>query len=183
MCDPVTVGVALTAFSAVGQAKAQYDQGVYQNDVAKYNARILENQAQDVRNQGNQAENAHRQQVAQLVSKQRAQLAANGLSLDSGSALQLQDDATTLGEADALRIRGNYNSEVDAIKSKASLVRSEGKMALSAGKRNAAGSLLSSAGGMLGTGVADKWFTPNSAANTATTLNGSTATLKYGNLA
>lgn len=180
MCDPATAYVALTAFTAISGANQAYQQGKYEQGVANYNARVLENQAQEVRNQGNEAENAHRQRVAELVSKQRAQLGASGVSLDSGSPLQLQEDAYTLGEADALRIRGNYTDKVNSLNTEATLTREQGKYAKSAGRNAAIGSLLKGGAAILGAGLADKWFTANSSANMATNLNGTTATLKYG---
>jgi len=164
MCDPGTAGVALTAFSYAYQANAQYQQGKYQKGVAQYNTRVLENQAQEVRNEANEAENEHRQRVNQLISKQRAQLAANGIDLNSGSALQLQEDAYTLGEADALRIRSNYDSKIKAIGTESVLTQSKGDMAAAAGRNNAFGTLLSGSADFSGSGVADKWYTKKSAA-------------------
>lgn len=183
MCDPLTAGVVLMGVTTAVSVNQGYQQGKYEEGVGKYNARVSQNQAQEVRNQGNEAENAHRQRVAELLSKQRAQLGASGVSLTSGSPLQLQQDTITLGEADALRIRNNYSSKVGALGVESTLLESQGKFAKSAGNSAAFGSLLKGGSNIMGTGVADKWFTPNSSANVTTTLNGDTATMKYGNYA
>lgn len=162
MCSPtLAVMAASTAFSMYSQVQ----QGKYQSGVAEYNARIAENQAQEVRNKATEEENVHREKVARLLSQQRAQMGAANVQLTSGSALQLQEDTLTLGEADALRIRRTGDSQFSALTSQSELASSQADMATSAGTSAATGTLLSGTASMLGTGVADKWFTPTSAIN------------------
>jgi len=165
MCDPVTISaVAIVASTAI-QAQAQTKQGQYRKGVADYNARVDENEAQNVRRVGGENENIKRQKTAELLSKQRAQLGASGVDLSSGSALQLQQDTVALGEADALRIRKNFESRAQSLETGAGLTRSQGDFAKSAGQNAAIGTILGGAGSFLDTGVADKWFDSNSAAN------------------
>jgi hypothetical protein len=165
MCEPVSIGMAIVAVaSAAMQAKSQREQGKFQHGTAKYNARVAENEAVETANVGTEEEMKHRRATAELLSKQRAKLGAAGVSLGSGSALQLQEDTQTLGEVDALRIRSNFRSQAAALETGAELTRAEGKFAESAGKKAAIGTLFSTAGGVAGTGVADKWMTPSSSA-------------------
>lgn len=181
MCDPLSIMAGVTAFTAISGAKASHDQGQFKKGTANYNARVAQNEAQQVRNQSVEAENDHRTKVAQILSRQRAQLAANNIDLNSGSALGLQEDTVTLGEADALRIRSNYDGKVNSLLTQSDLTKAQGRFASTAGNNQAIGSLLSGASSILDSGVADKWFTPQSAANTANTavnLNGSSS-LKY----
>lgn len=166
MCEPTTIMTAVTIASAAFTAQQQRAQGKFQKGVAEYNARVAENEAEETRAAGVERENIQRRKTAELISKQRAQLGAAGIDLGSGSALQLQEDAEILGEADALRIRSNFEARAGSLETSAELTESQGEFAESAGRNAAVGTLLSGTASALGTGVADKWFTPNSAANT-----------------
>lgn len=157
MCDPVTIGV-LTAASGLMQARQQRQQGKFQEGVADYNARVAENEAQETRNVANERENVQRQRTAQLLSKQKAQLGAAGVALDFGSAEQIQDDTVALGEADALRIRSNFDQQVGALQTGAELTRNQGDFARSAGRNAAFGTLLST-----GATLSKQWYTAKSA--------------------
>lgn len=171
MCEPTTIAAAVTVVSAAYTAKQQYDQGKYQKGVADYNARVAENQAERTRSAGVEAENIQRRKTAELISKQRAQLGAANIDIGSGSALQLQEDAATLGEVDALRIRRNYEDQGAALDTSAKLTENQGEFAAKAGRNAAFGTLLSGTASAMNTGVSDKWMTPNSAANQVGTIN------------
>ena len=162
MCNPALVGMAV---SAGMQANAQRQQGKYQKGVADFNARQSENQAVALRNKGTEEEMASRKATAELKARQRAQLAASGVDLSSGSALSLQEDTETLGEANALRIRGNFQNQAAGLDQGAGLTRSQGAFAKSAGDTAAANTLLSATGSAMSSGVSDKWFSPKSSAN------------------
>jgi hypothetical protein len=166
MCSPTAVIAVTTLVSTAMTATAQKRQGEFQKGVSRYNARVAENQAQDVRRAGVEEENIQRRRTAELLSKQRAQLGAAGVELGTGSALQLQEDTVTLGEADALRIRSNVEGQVGALQTGAALTRQTGEFAEQAGRAQAAGTILGGTAAALDTGVSDKWFTPNSAAVT-----------------
>lgn len=172
MCEPTTIMAVTAVVGAAFTANQQVKQGKFQKATSEYNSRVAENEAEETRNAGVEQENIQRRKTAELLSKQRAQLGAGNIDLTSGSALQLQEETVALGEADALRIRSNFQDRADALDTGAALTRSEGDFAESAGKGNAAGTILggvssaagASAIGAGGSGVADKWFTPQSAA-------------------
>ena len=166
MCVPAAAVPIMMAVSTAFAAKSAIDQGRFAEGTGRYNARVAENEAQETRRVGTEAENIQRQKTAILLSKQRAQIGAAGIELGSGSALQLQKDTATLGEADALRIRSNYERRAAGLETGAELTLAQGEMAATAGVSKAAGTLLSGAASIGGTGVADKWFTPESAAMT-----------------
>jgi hypothetical protein len=153
--------VASTAF----MAQSQIRQGKFRKGVAAYNARVSENEAQETRRAGVEAENIQRRETAELLARQRAQLGAAGVELTSGSPLQLQEETITLGEADALRIRSNFEARAGALETGAGLTRAQGAFAQQAGQTQAFGTILGGTAQALDTGVADKWFKPNSAAN------------------
>lgn len=165
MCDPVTmatIAVAQGTFTAYQQVQ----EGKYQRGVAEYNARVAENEAEQTRTVGVEQENIQRQRTAELISKQRAQLGAANVDVGSGSALQLQEDAATLGETDALRIRSNFENRAESLDIGAELTRDAGRQAERSANTRAFGTLLGTAASVAGTGVADKWFTANSSAVT-----------------
>lgn len=164
MCNPAAIQAVVMVVGAAYSADQQQKQGRYQRGVAEYNAAVAENEAEETRNAGVERENQQRRDVAELMARQRAQLGAANIDLTSGSALQLQMDTEALGEADALRIRSNYEDQARALETGATLTRNQGAFAESAGRAGAFGTLLQGASGALGTGVADSWFTPNSAA-------------------
>ncbi len=168
MCEPTTILAVTAVASAAFTAQQQRKQGQFQKATAEYNARVAENEAEDVRSVGVEEENVQRRRTAELLSKQRAQLGAANVDLSSGSALQLQEDTQALGEADALRIRSNFESRAEALETGADLTLSEGAFAESAGQSAAVGTLLTGAGNAVGlsrpTGVSSRWFTPQSAA-------------------
>lgn len=165
MCSPMAALAAVAVVQGAFTATQQIQQGRHQADVAEYNARVAENEAEETRAAGVEAENIQRRKTAELISKQRAQLGAANVDIGSGSALQLQEDAEILGEVDALRIRSNFESRAGALDTGAALTAGQGEFARSAGLGSAAGTLLGTGATVIGTGVADKWLTPSSAAN------------------
>lgn len=152
MCDPVSVSIALTIATTVAAGYAQKQQGEHEDDIAKYNARVTENEVEKVRTKGVEEENIQRQKTAQLVAKQRAQIGAAGVSLTSGTPLDIQEDTVLLGEVDALRVRSNFEQEAESLEEKAELTRAHGKFARRAGQA----AFRSSLGPALG--AASKWF-------------------------
>ncbi len=148
MCSVVGVQIGLTIASAVAASYAQKKQGEHEDDVAKYNARVTENEAEKVRSKGVEEENIQRQKTAQLLSKQRAALGAANVDLASGTPLDIQEDTVLLGEVDALRIRSNFDTEAESLEEQASLTRGQGKAA----RRQGATAFRNTVG------VASKWF-------------------------
>lgn len=168
MCEPVTIALALSATATVAQGFAAKQKGKFDFGVAKFNARQLENEATQTRNVGVEEENRKRRQTAELLSRQRVQLAAQGVELGSGSAEQIQQNTVDLGEVDALRVRSNFERQADSLEDQAGLTLAQGKAAKSAGNRAFLTSIVAAGGSFLGsaqgTKFASKWFGKNSAA-------------------
>ncbi len=160
MCDPATAAMAMTAFST-------YQQGQHASKVASYNARVAANEAEDARRVGTEKEMDMRQRTARLVSRQRAQLGAAGVNLDSGSAAALQESAALQGEVDALRIRGNTEARVRGSQVESQLLSAEADARANAATVGALGSAAQIGYGWsrkdTPTGrsrlYADKWYT------------------------
>lgn len=186
MCNPILIAGAISAAATVKGGMDARAAGEYQNDISRYNARNMENEATRTRNVGVEAENDHRQKVASFISKQRASAAANNVDVNSGSALALQLDTQMLGEVDAMRIKTNYLDRAEAMDNGAMLTASQGDAAEKAGDAAFSNSLLTAAGkfatSVASSGVADKWFTPSSAAVTSTAFTASAPTTAFGSV-
>lgn len=164
MCEPTTIALTMAAVSTVAQGYQARQQGRLTESRSKFDARQLENQATRTLNKGTEEENKQRRATAELISKQRAQLGAANVDIGSGSALQLQQDAATLGEVDALRIRSNFGDEAAVLQDTALITRATGKAARKAGDTQFTTALLGS--GIAAAGVVNsKWLTPSSSAN------------------
>jgi hypothetical protein len=78
-----------------------------QADIADINARMLESTAQSTLLTGQREEQKSRIATANLKGTQRASLAANGVDLGEGSALNIQTTTDVMGEIDAQTIAAN----------------------------------------------------------------------------
>lgn len=154
------VGVAAQTGAAYAQSTATRNAYNVQEKVARNNAQIAEWQAQDAAARGARNEQMSRLKTAQLAGTQRARLAANGVSLTEGSALNILDDTAYMGELDAQAIRDNTSKEVWGQRTQAQNLRDEA--ALFGYRADAESPLLATASTFLTAGgrVADKWFPP-----------------------
>lgn len=138
--------------SALHSADASAKASTYNAQVAEMNATLSQRRAKDATERGARAEQQKRQEVAQLQGRQRAAMAANGVDVGYGSALDTLIDTAYLGELDALTIRRNaaresYDYEVDAVNGRADagLSRMNADAAVTGGYLDAAGTILGGA--------------------------------------
>lgn len=164
MCTPAAApyvmmaGAGASAMGASNSAKAQQAGLNYQAEVAANNAQIAEWQAQDAIRQGQEQEQQSRLQYAATKATQRAALAANGVALDEGSAVDILTSTDYADVVDASTIRANaaraawgYRTQGTNYRDNATALRA-GAGAISSG--SAAGlSLLGSSGQ-----VAQGWY-------------------------
>lgn len=157
MCDPVTMGI-IYAGSEIYKGYQQGEVLDAQAGVKDYNARQLRKDAIKTREAGLDSENIHREQVEQLKSNQRASIGASGVLVDDGTSADIIDNTTTMGEADALRIRTNYQDQASAIDEQAAFLNEQADA-----DRDAADNAL--LGGLIGGGtvVASQWYDSKSA--------------------
>ena len=151
-------GVGLQAFGAYQSSQASKNAYEYQSAVARNNAISAEYQAQDAIKRGEVAEAEQRRKTMMLKGSQTARLAANGLDISEGSALQILSDTDWMGEQDALTVRDNASREAWALRQQGSNAQSNSNM-LSA-RADAENPLLSGGATLLaGAGnVAEKWY-------------------------
>jgi multidrug efflux pump subunit AcrA (membrane-fusion protein) len=165
--DPATIAIVSSVASGVTgfigaqqQASAAKAQAEYNAAVARNNAIYAERAAKEAEERGRVAEMNQRQKTANLRGRQRAVLAANGVDVNDGSALDIQQDTSALGAIDALTIRSNAEREALGFRQQgqnfggeAALYDARARSASSNGFWSGAGSLLGSAGT-----VAEKWY-------------------------
>lgn len=182
MCDfgltALIVGVVGTALSttmgvvsSIQQGNAAQEQYNYQAQVAKKNANIAQQNADQKRQEGIEEARQQRIKTLQAVGSQQAAMAANGIDISSGTALDIIEDTTATGELDALTKQYNYESQAIALEqqadnfnNQASLDTLAGQNAYQAGKMNA---ISAGVKGLADTAsVASKWYSPSSTTRT-----------------
>ncbi len=177
MCDLVTAlsvgSMAFGAYSSYQQSQAQQASYEYQAAVARNNAITAEWQAQDAIKRGEIAEEQQRRRTAMLKGTQTARLAANGLDISEGSALQILSDTDWMGEQDALTVRDNAAREAWGFRQQGQNYQSNSE--LMGMRADAENPLLAGSTSLLtnpATGVvAQKWYTMSAPKPTFTTNN------------
>lgn len=154
------IGTATTAIGQVQAANASAAQGRYQAAVDRNNAITAQRLADDARARGEVDARTRRTQLAQVEGRQRASLAANGVLIDEGSALDIVSDTAALAELDALTIRSNAEREALGFEtqgvnfqSSAALAEIRADQATSSIPLTVGSTLLTGAGS-----VAGKWY-------------------------
>lgn len=153
MCEPTTLMVAslaLTGASGLYSASAAREAGKYEQQVANRNAAIADQQAEQARQIGNMDEERQLRRVRAALGSQRAALAANGLDINSGTALDLQAETAGFGAADALNLRSNALREAWGFNVEATNQRNSGRAARAQGRNAAIGTLLTTGASMAG---------------------------------
>lgn len=148
MCNPgifMAAAMITTAMAGAYAADTQKKAGEYQAEVAGQNAELDEHRANQASTIGAIEEERHRAKVRQMAGTQRANLAAQGIDLQSGTAADIVDETYTFGEVDALTVRFNAQNEAWGYQTSAVNERNAGRMAKWSGKRQATGTYLSTA--------------------------------------
>lgn len=145
--------LAAGAISAVGSI----EQGQASSAAAKYNAGIAQNNAQIAQQNATFAGQEGEENAAVAEGKTRAQVgaitaaqAANGVEVNSGSALDVRSSAAELGELNAINIRANaarqaygYNTEASSDVGQSQLDKSKSQQDSTAGYIKGGSTLLS----------------------------------------
>lgn len=134
--------IANTGFTYLNQRKqasAAEAQGAYEGAALRQNASLADAQAADAISRGQVEESRYRLGTRQQIGSTRAGLAAQGVDLGSGSALDVQASEASIGELDALTIRNNAAREAWGFNVDALNFRQQAKLAEFGGKQAAAG--------------------------------------------
>ena len=105
------VGMSASAAAGVGNAIAAWAQMKRERAIAKQNAKLAEAAAEDALYRGRQAQFALRLKQAQLKGSQRAAMAANGVALDSATAVDIQAGTDLIAGMDAATLENNARRE------------------------------------------------------------------------
>lgn len=143
------VSTGAQAAGSYQQSQAALAQGRYGRNMANLNANMTEIEAQDAIRRGNVAANRQNLRTQLLIGNQRATAAAQGVDVNSGSALDLQAEAARMGVIDANTIKMNAYKEAMGLRMQGSNQRFQGNMAYLSGRGKAANTLLAG-----GTGAA-----------------------------
>ena len=134
-------GGVVGGVSSYQQGKAQQAQYNYQAKVNEENAKIAQENANVQRQQGIEEARLQRIKAASTIGAQKTAMAANGVDVTQGTAVDVIADTAAIGELDALQTQYNYEMkargyEVQAgnFQNQANLDVISGKNAYTAGK-------------------------------------------------
>lgn len=158
MCvDPSTIfmigGTLLSGAGQIASADADAKAAKYNAEVQRNNAMMAERQARNVLDAGTREEQKQKAQTQQLMAKQQAAQAANGVDVTFGTPLDLMVDTAKQGAIDALTIRTNAYRNYDdtrnqavASRNQAALYDMQAKNSRTAGMIGAFGTMASGFG-------------------------------------
>ncbi|WP_324030152.1 hypothetical protein GC087_07265 [Pantoea sp. JZ2] len=144
MCGPVAIGVAMLAATAAS-AYSQRQQSKYQSELANYNADLQEKSADAAINAGNAQADQMRARARQLSGTQAATMAASGVDLGGGTAVDIFGDTAQMGELDALTTVNNAKAQAYGLQTQAAGNRSQASALSSFGNQQAGMTLLNGA--------------------------------------
>lgn len=130
--------------SGYSQASAIKAEGNYQKSIFDINARFSDAQAKDAINRGEKDVVKLRTQAKKLIGSQRAALAAQGIDIEDGSALDVQEDTADQAEGDVITLRNNAWKEAWGYRVQAFDYRNRGEFAKLSASNRARNTLLTS---------------------------------------
>lgn len=128
--------------SASNQSKALEAQGQFQQKSYDFNSKLADLQATDALKRGETDATNYKKGIVKTIGAQRASMAAQGIELDSGSALEIQQDTAHIGEQDAMTIRNNAAREAWGYKVQALDYTTKGQFAASSSQFQASSTML-----------------------------------------
>jgi hypothetical protein len=121
------VGVASGMGSAYLQAESLKMQGEYQKSMFEMNAKMSSFQAEDAERRGRLEAKEYGKKIKATIGSQRASLAAQGIDVNSGTALDIQEDTAATGAIDQMTIKNNAYREAFGYKMQAMSDTFQGK--------------------------------------------------------
>lgn len=118
--------------SSYAQQQAAIEQGKFADSQARINARFAEMEARDIITQGNNAAAQHGKGIKQLLGKQRAAMAAQGIQIGVGTAAEIESQTREIGAEEQRNIRNNAWRQAFGLKVQAAGFRHQGAVASSA---------------------------------------------------
>jgi hypothetical protein len=141
-------GYALAGVSLIGtavSANAQIQAGAQANATAGFNARMMDLEAKDAIDRGEQVAAETERQGRMVVGEQRASLAGQGIDVNDGTAAALQADTVRTTLQSVARVRADAAMQAWGMRVNATSVRRAGAYAQQGARYNALGGALSGA--------------------------------------
>lgn len=145
--------------NAFSQSQAIQAQAAFQKQQYDTNATLADMQSQDAINRGDKQAQLIKTKTSQMISSQRAAMGAQGVEVNSGSNMQIQEDTASIGALDALTAKNNAWREAWGYKMQASQYRGAGAMASLAADNESRNTLLTGGMQMLGYGLKSAYYT------------------------
>ena len=123
------LNVASSIGNAYAQSQAISAQTTYQRNLSNINKNFSELYAEDALRRGREEEAGIRKKVRQTVGAQRAALAAQGIDVGAGSAIDIISDTREQGALDIVTVKNNAFREAWGYKVSALQASMEGKFA------------------------------------------------------
>ena len=141
---------------AVIQAGGAILQGKKQQQVAEYNAKVAENQAEAESAEAREAIKRRRAENEAFLSRQRALRAKSGVGLETGSSLLVAAESAKRLELGALEMGRQSEARRNSLLQESTISRFQGKSAVTSSYFSAGASLIGGAGKAYGTYQANK---------------------------
>jgi len=139
---PFAISAAASAAQGISQASAFEAKAGYDESIAGINARFAELKAEDALRRGGKEAGVVRGRARQALGRQRAALAAQGISLSEGTPLEALEDTRAIAEQDILTVQNNAWREAWGFRAEAQESRARGAFAGIAGRAQAGSTLL-----------------------------------------
>lgn len=153
-------GAGVSYMSSQASASAASKQAEYNAQVAKNNQAIADQAAKDAVTKAQVSQQTKADQTNALLGRQKVALAANGVEVNTGSAVDLQSDTKAAGTLDELTIQNNaareaagYTNQSTNYATTAAADEAASADALSSGNLKGEASLLSAS-----SQVASQWY-------------------------
>jgi hypothetical protein len=144
--------------NAYSQAQAARAQGAYQKSISEINERLSELQAESSLKRGEKDAQAIRRRTEKTIGSQRAALAANGVDVNDGSALEIQQETELYGQIDELTAKTNAIQEAYGFKMQANNDRARGNFASLSARGDARNTLITGANRALSYGLESAYY-------------------------
>lgn len=142
----LATGFGIQGLSSIGNAYSQSQaieaQGAYQKSAYDFNSKVAEMESADVLKRGNRAISENKKATSSQVGAERADLAAQGVDVNSGTAREIQNDTQYVGALNAITISNNVWRESWGYKSQAIADTAAGRFSQLASETNYGNTLL-----------------------------------------
>lgn len=143
------VGPAMNMFGTMTSASSARQSGSDARNIYNLNAEEKLKEGRIAKQRSGLEQNRYRKSSRRFMGEQKAKLAAQGVDINQGSALEVLADMAGDAELDALLIGYEGDLESDAAKHDANMMRYQGAVAEREGKSKSTSLLIRGAGNML----------------------------------